>query len=138
MRWRCACRVSAAWARGLGHRLACWGSCRLGLGGALALSQLGPLNPKQHLPSRLAAAPAASTAPPRSAEQQYQAYHLLLSEVSSWTARLPHAGYRPRLRPAAGAPARLWWRYAAKAVQQQLAARRLTWGQAVRVRSSSL
>ncbi|KAI7845241.1 hypothetical protein COHA_001284 [Chlorella ohadii] len=63
---------------------------------------------------------------------QYQSYHLLLAEVSSFSARLPYAGYRPRLRPAAGEPARLWWRYAVKAVQQQLAARKLTWSQTVR------
>jgi vacuolar protein sorting-associated protein 13A/C len=63
---------------------------------------------------------------------QYQSYHLLLAEVSSFSARLPYAGYRPRLRPAAGETARLWWRYALKAVQQQLAARKLTWSQAVR------
>jgi len=31
---------------------------------------------------------------------QYQSYHLLLAEVSSFSARLPYAGYRPRLRPA--------------------------------------
>lgn len=72
--------------------------------------------------------------PPTPAEPQYQSYHLLLAEVSSFTARLPHAGYRPRLRPAAGEPARVWWRYAVKAVQQQLLARRLTWSQTIQVR----
>lgn len=33
---------------------------------------------------------------------QYQSYHLLLAEVSSFSARLPYSGYRPRLRPAGG------------------------------------
>ena len=119
-------------------------------------------------------------------EPQYQSYHLLLSEVSAFTARLTHNAYRPRLRPAgapqllprllygspgllgglpaacflcllfdtpslpphlnsvsallspaAGEAARIWWRYAAKAVQQQVAARKLTWGQAIRVSGSS-
>ena len=37
------------------------------------------------------------------AEQQYQSYHLLLSEVSAYTSRLGHSAYRPGLRPA-GAP----------------------------------
>lgn len=34
------------------------------------------------------------------AEPQYQSYQLLLSEVSSFTARLNHNAYRPLLRPA--------------------------------------
>ena len=37
------------------------------------------------------------------AEQQYQSYHLLLSEVSAYSTRLGHSAYRPGLRPA-GAP----------------------------------
>jgi hypothetical protein len=41
------------------------------------------------------------------------------------------------LSTAAGEPARIWWRYAAKAVQQQVAARKLTWGQAIRVSDCS-
>lgn len=109
--------------------------------------------------------------------------------MSSFTARMPHAAYRPRLRPAgeavqpvvpapgwlqllpacvvrptatvpaslaeglaaggpiqpaasihhyllvpaAGEQARLWWRYAFKAVQQQVLARKLTWEQAIKV-----
>ncbi|KAL4858517.1 Vacuolar protein sorting-associated protein 13C [Chlorella vulgaris] len=67
----------------------------------------------------------------RLSQWQYQSYHLLLSEVSSFTARLAHIAYRPLLRPAAGKPARLWWRYAIKAVQQQRAARKLSWNQAI-------
>ena len=128
------------------------------------------------------------------AEPQYQSYHLLLSEVSSFSARLAHSAYRPRLRPAgtrvaahdwaqltmqtsagmrvqtgrrnttpnthprsrlladllpplfararapsaAGEQARLWWRYAVKAVQQQVLARKLTWSQAVKVRGQGV
>lgn len=68
----------------------------------------------------------------RLTQPQYQSYHMLLSEVSTYSARLPHMGYRPKLRPAAGQPARVWWAYAVRAVLQQLATRRLTWSQAVR------
>lgn len=39
---------------------------------------------------------------------------------------------------AAGKPARLWWRYAIKAVQQQRAARKLSWNQAISVRSAAV
>lgn len=42
-----------------------------------------------------------------SAEWQYQSYHLLLSEVSSFTARLAHIAYRPLLRPAG----KKWWEW---------------------------
>ncbi|KAL4447306.1 hypothetical protein ABPG77_007339, partial [Micractinium sp. CCAP 211/92] len=68
----------------------------------------------------------------RLTQPQYQSYHLLLAEMSSFTARMAHAAYRPRLRPAAGEQARLWWRYAIKAVQQQVLARKLTWEQAIK------
>lgn len=65
-------------------------------------------------------------------QAQYQSYSLLLAEVSVFTARVPQSGYRPRGRPAAGAAARMWWRYAALAVGQQLAAHKLTLRQVVR------
>ena len=56
---------------------------------------------------------------------------MLLEEVSAYTARLGHNAYRPAVRPAAGAAARAWWVYAARAVRQQLAKHKLTWGQAL-------
>ncbi|KAL4443584.1 hypothetical protein ABPG75_011321 [Micractinium tetrahymenae] len=68
----------------------------------------------------------------RLSQPQYLSYHLLLAEMSSFTARMPHAAYRPRLRPAAGEQARLWWKYAVKAVQQQVLARKLSWEQAIK------
>ena len=65
-------------------------------------------------------------------QQQYHSYSLLLSEVSTFTARLPQMGYRPKGRPAPGESARAWWRYAGMAVKQHLEARRLTWHQVLR------
>ena len=62
-------------------------------------------------------------------QPQYHSYSLLLSEVSTFTARLPQLGYRPRCRPAPGAAARVWWQYAGLAVKQQRESRRLTWTQ---------
>lgn len=56
---------------------------------------------------------------------------MLLAEVSAYAARLGHGSFRPSARPAAGQAARAWWAYAGRAVMQQAARQRLTWGQAV-------
>jgi vacuolar protein sorting-associated protein 13A/C len=65
-------------------------------------------------------------------QQQYRSYSLLLSEVSTFTARLPQLGYRPNCRPAPGSSARTWWKYAGLAVKQQIESRKLTWHQVVK------
>lgn len=62
-------------------------------------------------------------------DSQYQSYQKLLSEVSLYTARRPHQGYRPTVRPSV-AP-KLWWRYAMHAVLNK-SRRTLTWQQSVR------
>eukprot|EP00892_Ulva_mutabilis_P007576 jgi/Ulvmu1/5190/UM021_0207.1 len=51
---------------------------------------------------------------------------LLLQELSRHQLRLPHSMFRPSSRPA-GAGARLWWRYALKAVTNRLRQGRPTW-----------
>lgn len=63
-------------------------------------------------------------------QPQYQNYQLLLSEISQYTARFPHLGYRPTVRPSDNA--RLWWKYASKAIISKASKRRLSWNQAVR------
>ncbi|KAL6781279.1 hypothetical protein ACKKBG_A10495 [Auxenochlorella protothecoides x Auxenochlorella symbiontica] len=68
----------------------------------------------------------------RLSHAQYQSYQLLLAEVSSYAARHPYASYRPGARPAAGAAACAWWRYALRAVQQVQAGRTLSWRATVR------
>ena len=65
-------------------------------------------------------------------QQQYRSYSLLLSEVSTFTARLPQLGYRPKCRPSPGSNARMWWKYAGLAVKQQIESRKLTWKQVVK------
>ncbi|KAL4527774.1 hypothetical protein Ndes2437A_g02912 [Nannochloris sp. 'desiccata'] len=65
-------------------------------------------------------------------QQQYRSYSLLLSEVSTFTARLPQLGYRPKCRPSPGSNARMWWKYAGLAVKQQIESRKLTWNQVVK------
>jgi hypothetical protein len=65
-------------------------------------------------------------------QQQYRSYSLLLSEVSTFTARLPQLGYRPNCRPSPGSNARAWWKYAGLAVKQQIESRKLTWNQVVK------
>lgn len=65
-------------------------------------------------------------------QQQYRSYSLLLSEISTFTARLPQLGYRPKCRPSPGSNARMWWKYAGLAVKQHIESRKLTWNQVVK------
>ncbi len=65
-------------------------------------------------------------------QHQYRSYSLLLSEVSTFTARLPQLGYRPNCRPSPGSNARMWWKYAGLAVKQQIESRKLTWHQVLK------
>lgn len=65
-------------------------------------------------------------------QPQYRSYSLLLSEVSTYTARLPQVGYRPKERPAPGIRARIWWHYALLAIRQQREAHQMPWSRVIR------
>lgn len=64
-------------------------------------------------------------------QPQYRSYSLLLSEVSTYTARLPQVGYRPKERPAPGVRARIWWHYAWLAIRQQREAHQMPWSRVI-------
>jgi len=64
---------------------------------------------------------------------QYCNYSLLLAEISTYTARLPYLGYRPKSRPQPGEKARAWWMYVKLALHQISESKHLNWAKVVRL-----
>ena len=64
---------------------------------------------------------------------QYCNYSLLLAEISTYTARLPYLGYRPRSRPQPGETARAWWMYVKLALHQISESKHLNWTRVVKL-----
>ncbi|KAG1659488.1 hypothetical protein FOA52_005351 [Chlamydomonas sp. UWO 241] len=59
--------------------------------------------------------------------QQYGCTQQLLQAVELFQANAPYRYMRPHGRPAAGAQARIWWRYALRCVRKQLHTSRSSW-----------
>ncbi|GFR52304.1 hypothetical protein Agub_g14841, partial [Astrephomene gubernaculifera] len=62
---------------------------------------------------------------------QYIGVRALLETLDAYTANAPYRAMRPKCRPAEGDAARIWWRYAFRAVRKQLTrgSSRCSWGQ---------
>lgn len=65
--------------------------------------------------------------------QQYASTQRLLQVVELYQANAPFRHLRPAGRPAAGAAARVWWRYALKATRLRLGLQKASWGDVQRV-----